>query len=212
MLNAQRNFDEIHSPKDLQSALLTGNAFAHIASIEPDGLNDLYNVLSAGGVSGEIYGKSVKIRTKKRKADSELTNLRAEKQRLERALERLTNLYLYSDEAMSQREYVVQKTKLIESLDEVTEQIGFASSDAWQESITDEDFVQRASEFIIARNLTDRSYICYKRLAMSVDVGVLKSFVASIIDSIIILDGMVKTITFRNGLSHTFVFREDGSK
>ena len=54
----------------------------------------------------------MKIRTKKRKADSELTNLRAEKQRLERALERLTNLYLYSEDAMFQREYVVQKAKL----------------------------------------------------------------------------------------------------
>ena len=54
----------------------------------------------------------------------------------------------------------------------------------------------------------DRSYICYKRLAMSVDAGVLKSFVASIIDSIIILDGKVKTIVFRNGLSHTFIFRD----
>ena len=172
--------------------------------MEPDGLNDLYNVLAAGGVSGEIYGKSVKIKPKKQKADSELTNLRAEKQRLER----LTNLYLYSEDTMSQREYVLRKAKLTESLDEVTEQIGFASSDAWQESITDEDFVQRASEFIIARNLTDRSYVCYKRLATSVDAGVLKSFIASIIDSIIILDGKVRAIVFRNGLSHTFIFRE----
>ena len=208
MLNAQRNFADISSPQELQAALLSGEPFAYISGIEPDGLNDLYNVLSAGGVSGEIYGKSVKIKSKKQKADSELTNLRAEKQRLERALERLTNLYLYSEDAMSQREYVLRKNKLTESLDEVTEQIGFASSDAWQESITDEDFVQRASEFIIARNLTDRSYICYKRLAMSVDAGVLKSFVASIIDSIIILDGKVRTIVFRNGLSHTFIFRD----
>ena len=57
-----------------------------------------------------------------------------------------------------------------------------------------------------------RSYISYKRLAMSVDNGVLKSFIASIVDSIVIFDGKVKTITFRNGLSHTFVFREKGSK
>ena len=141
------------------------------------------------------------------KTDSELTNLRSEKQRLERALDRLTSLYLYSEDAMSEREYVVQKTKLTESLDEVTEQIGFASSDAWQQSISDEAFVQRASEFIIAQKLSGRSYICYKRLAMTVDNGVLKSFVASIIDSIIIQEGRVKTIVFRNGLSHTFVFK-----
>ena len=207
MLNAQRDFADISSPAELQTALLSGEPFAYIASIEPDGLNDLYNVLASGGVSGEVYGKSVKIKPKKPKADSELTNLRAEKQRLERALDRLTSLYLYSEDAMSEREYVVQKTKLTESLDEVTEQIGFASSDAWQQSISDEAFVQRASEFIIAQKLSGRSYICYKRLAMTVDNGVLKSFVASIIDSIIIQEGRVKTIVFRNGLSHTFVFK-----
>lgn len=103
---------------------------------------------------------------------------------------------------------VVYGTKLSESLDEIAEQIGFASSDAWQQSVTDEVFIQRASEFIIAQRLSDRNYICYKRLAMTVDNNVLKSFVNSIIDSITVTDGMVKTIVFRNGLSHTFVFRE----
>lgn len=44
---------------------------------------------------------------------------------------------------------------------------------------------------------------------MTVDNGVLKSFVTSIIDSIVILDGRVRTIVFRNGLSHTFVFQEN---
>lgn len=207
MLKAQRGLDSINSPYELQSALLTGDAFSYIQSIEPDGLNDLYNVLTAGGLSGEVYGKSVKVKAKP-KVDSELSNLRAEKLRLERALDRLTNLYLYSDDAMSEREYIVQRTKLSESLDEITEQIGFASSDAWQQSVTDEVFIQRAGEFIIAQKLSDRNYICYKRLAMTVDKNVLKSFVNSIIDSITITDGMVKTIVFRNGLSHTFIFRE----
>ena len=208
MLNAQRNFADISSPADLQAALLTGTAFAHIGGIEPDGLNDLYNVLETGGLSGAVYGKSVKIKTKRQREESELANLRSEKARLERALDRLTSLYLYSEAAMSNSEFIIQKNKLTEALDAVTEQIGFASSDAWKQSISDEVFVQRASEFIIAQNLSDRSYIYYKRLAMSVDSGVLQSFVSSIIDSIVILDGRVKTITFRNGLSHTFVFRD----
>ena len=207
MLNAQRDFDKIHSPEELQAALLCGDCFSYIESIEADGLNDLYNVLTIGGISGEVFGKSVKVKEKP-KADSELGNLRAEKQRLERALDRLTQLYLYADDAMSEREYIIQKTKLTESLDEITEQIGFASSDAWQQSVTDEVFIQRASEFIIAQKLTDRNYVCYKRLAMTVDNEVLKSFVSSILDSITVFDGMVRTIVFRNGLSHTFVFRE----
>lgn len=134
----------------------------------------------------------------KPKADSELSNLRAEKLRLERALDRLTNLYLYDDNAMSEREYIVQRTKLSESLDEITEQIGFATSDAWQQSLTDEVFLRRASEFVLAQKLTGRASICYRRLAITVDNNVLKTFIASIIDSIVVLDGRVKTIVFRN--------------
>lgn len=208
MLNAQNSFSSISSPEDLQKRLLLGDTFKDIDHIEPDGLNDLYNVLLSGNVTGEIYGKDVKVK-EQQPADSELSRLRNEKQRLERALDRLTNLYLYSEDAMSESEYIIQKVKLTDALDEINEQIGFASSDGWQQSISDEIFVQRASEFLIAQKLTDRNYINYKRLATSVDAEVLQSFVRSIIDSIIMDTGRVKQIIFKNGLSHTFVYRQD---
>lgn len=206
MLNAQNNFSSISSPEELQDRLLLGDTFRNIDHIEQDGLNDLYNVLISGNITGEVYGKDVKVKEQP-PADSELSRLRTEKQKLERALDRLTNLYLYSEDAMSESEYIIQKVKLTESLDEITEQIGFASSDGWQQSISDEVFIQRASQFIIVQKLTDRNYINYKRLAMSVDSEVLQSFVRSIIDSIIMDAGQVKQIIFRNGLSHTFAYK-----
>lgn len=209
MLNAQNNFDAISSPEELQAKLLFGDTFRHIDHIEPDGLNDLYNVLLSGKVKGEIYGKGAKIKTSKKQADSELTKLRQEKTKLERALDRLTNLYLYSEDAMSESEFIIQKSKLTESLDEINEQIGFANSDEWQQSVSDEVFIQRASEFIIAQKLTDRNYINYKRLALSVDAEVLRTFILGVIDSIIMDAGRVKQLIFKNGLSHTFVFRDE---
>lgn len=207
MLNAQRDFASISSPAELQQRLLLGDSFNKIARIEPDGLNDLYNVLLSGKTSGEIYGKNTKFKEQPQ-ADSELSKLRNEKCRLERAMDRLTNLYLYSSEAMSEKEYIVQKSKLTNALEEVDEQIGFVASGEWQQSISDEIFVQRASEFIITQKLTDRNYINYKRLAKSVNAEVLRDFVASIIDSVIVTDGMVQRITFKNGLSHSFTFKQ----
>jgi len=206
MLNAQRTFNSIQSPEKLQECLLLGDTFNEIDRIDQDGLNDLYNVLVSGKVKGKIYGKNVKVKPQSQ-ADSELSKLRNEKQRLERAMDRLTNLYLYSEDTMSEREYLIQKTKLLDAIDEVNEQIGFTSSDGWQQSISDEVFIQRASEFIISQKLTNRNYINYKRLATSVDTEVLKSFILSIIDSITIYDGMIQTITFKNGLSHTFIYK-----
>ena len=207
LLNSQKNFSEIHSPTELQARLLSGDTFNYIDHIDSEGLNDLFNVLLSGNVEGSIYGKGAKIKTAKNAAVSEVAKLRKEKQKVERALDRLTNLYLYSEAAMSESEYIVQKAKLVDSLEEINEQIGFANTDDWQQSVSDEVFIQRASEFIIAQKLTDRNYVYYKNLAQSVDAEVLKTFVHSIIDSIIMDKGYVKQIIFKNGLSHTFIFK-----
>lgn len=204
MLNAQKSFSTISSPSILQQRLLMGDTFQSIAFIESDGLNDLYNMLLSGSISGEIYGNDANFKV----SDSGLSNLQSKKQKLERALDRLTSLYLYSDTAISEREYIVQKAKLTDSLDEINEQIGFIGSDSYRQAISDNLLIERASQFIIAQKLSDRNYISYKRLAMSVDAEVLQSFVRGIIDNIIIDCGHVKQITFRNGLSHIFVYKE----
>lgn len=67
--------------------------------------------------------------------------------------------------------------------------------------MSDEIFVQRASEFIIAQNLSGRSHINYKRLSMSVEADVLKTFIQNIIDNISVMDGRIQSIVFKNGLS-----------
>lgn len=205
MLNVQKNFADIHSPEELQAALLIGNTFSYIDHIDEDGLNDLFNMLSSGKIKGTVFGKSTKL--KKKKVVSELSKLRNEKQKIERALDRLTKLYLYAEDAMPESEFIIQKSKLTEALDEVNEQIGFSNTDEWNQSVSDEEFVRRASEFIIAQKLTGRNYVSYKRLATSVDTAVIKTFVQSIIDSIIMDAGQVKQIIFKNGLSHTFIFK-----
>lgn len=208
MLNAQRDFDKIPTPEKLQKHLLYGGPFVDIDHIESDGLNDLFHVLESGTVTGSIYGKGAKVKTAKKKVNSELSRLRNEKVKLERALDRLTNLYLYADDAMSDKEFILQKAKLTDAIDEINATIGFATSEEAEQSVTDHVFIQRASEFIIAQRLTNRNYIHYKRLALSVDSEVLKTFVQSIIENITMYSGRVQQITFKNGLSHTFVYKE----
>lgn len=207
MLNAQNDFEKISSPEELEKLLLIGDTFAYIDHIEPNGLNDLFNVLSSGAVNGAVFGKGASLPTKKATVEPEVARLRNEKQKTERALDRLRSLYLYADEAMSEAEYMIQKNKLEETLEDINDQIGMMNTDSWQQSVSDEEFIQRASEFIIAQKLSGRKYVNYKRLAMSVDSEVLKNFVVSIIDSITIQDGLVSNIVFKNGLCHTFIFR-----
>ena len=63
MLNVQKNFADIHSPEELQAALLIGNTFSYIDHIDEDGLNDLFNMLSSGKIKGTVFGKSCLLYT-----------------------------------------------------------------------------------------------------------------------------------------------------
>lgn len=47
-----------------------------------------------------------------------------------------------------------------------------------------------------------------QKLATSVDTGVLKQFVLSIIDSITIINANISSIVFKNGLCHEFIFKQ----
>ena len=83
-----------------------------------------------------------------------------------------------------------------------------ASEGSLQQSITDDEFIAKASNFILSQKLTDRNYISFQPLSATVSPEVLDSFLSSIIDNIVFKDGAVNSITFRNGLSHTFIYRE----
>ena len=204
LINSQRDFKSISSKNELQKHLLKGSSFNDIKSIDSDGLNDLYNVLLSGNINQDIYSNDVSFK-KEDSSNLSRTKLLSEKQKLERALDRLTNLYLYSEQTLSEQNFLSHKMQIDDKLNEINDQLSFMESDDWQQSISDAEFIVKTSSFIISKKLDGRNYINYKRLATSIDKEVLKSFVNSVIDSIIISNGSIETITFKNGLSHTFI-------
>lgn len=208
MLNAQKAFSPETSIQELEQQLLSGDTFSPVAAIAPDGLHDLFHTLRTGTIKGEVFGKDVKIKTGS-EPPLQLSKLKKEKVRLERAIDRLNKLFLYSEKAMSESEYLTQKIQLSDSLEEVEDKLAFlASEGSLQQSITDDEFIAKASNFILSQKLTDRNYISFQSLSATVSPEVLDSFLSSIIDNIVFKDGAVNSITFRNGLSHTFIYRE----
>lgn len=206
MLNAQKDFQDISSPAELQKALLSGMAFQHIERIEQQGLDDMYSLLSTG-ISPDAYVTDKDI-VGIENTESELPGLIAEKAKTERALDRLRNLYLYADADMPEREYFTQRAKLESQLADINEQIGMINSDEWDRTVTDAEFVRRASDFILGQKLNGRASIDFKRLAMTIAPETLRSFIISVVDNITVLDGKVSSIVFRNGLTHKFIFRQ----
>lgn len=204
ILNAQKHFPQIDSPSELQRHLLLGSTFEDVDHVCSDGLNSLYNMLSKYSSSDNVLLKRPRA---KAKVDPELKRMMAEQKKQQRALDRLNHLYLYSDGSLPDAEFIVRKREITDALESINEQIGMMSQESWAQTLTDEDFLAKASSFVLAQKFKDRQYIYYESLAEYMDPGILKQFFIEIIDSIILKDGRPETVVFRNGLSHTFTYK-----
>lgn len=204
VINAQKGFEKISSPADLESRLLRGDAFRDVAKIDSASVAALYEMLSSFSPADSVLLKKPTI---KKNLDPELRKLRADKRKTERALTRLDHIYLYSNKQMSDKEYLVKKNDLMTDLKELDKSIGLLTSESWAQSLSDDDFLEQASSFIISQRLQEREYIYFQGLAESTDPAVLRAFFVSIIDSVRMRNGVVETLTFKNGISHTFTYK-----
>lgn len=204
VINVQKGFEKISSPADLESRLLRGDAFRDVAKIDSASVAALYEMLSSFSPADSVL---LKKPTVKKDLDPELRKLRADKRKTERALARLDHIYLYSNKQMSDKEYLVKKNDLMTDLKELDKSIGLLTSESWAQSLSDDDFLEQASSFIISQRLQEREYIYFQGLAESTDPAVLRAFFVSIIDSVRMRNGLVETLTFKNGISHTFTYK-----
>lgn len=204
MLNAKKEFSKIKTPEELEKRLLQGSTFSSVSRIEQNGLNEFYNLLSRYGSDSSF--KITSARKKKRAAvDPEIESLRREKEKQERALQRLQDLYLYSDNAMSEKGFILRKTEITSRLEQINAQLGM-SSRGINSSITDEEFIKMASHILISRQLTDREYIYFVNLAKAVSPDILQRYMETILDSVQVSDGRITCIVFKNGLVHKFIY------
>lgn len=121
-------------------------------------------------------------------AEEERDLLLAEKHRKERALNRLKALYLYSEEeqAMSEAEYIVERKRLLDSLDGIDTRLAEIDEVlAQQIKLSDEEFIQKASYFIMAQQLTEKRHIDYTRFMRKADPQIVKNFIQSSVQTFV---------------------------
>ena len=207
MLNAKKTFSSINTPEELQKHLLIGSTFSNISHIEENGLNEFFNLLSRYASDQSYVFAIKKPRKKKATANPEIAALKKEKEKQERAMQRLQDLYLYSDKSISEKDFILRKSEISDHLKNINAQLGLANQSP-DSVLSDEDFIKQASHLLIQKELTDRKYIYYKKLASTVDPEILKTYINTILDSVYVIDGRISSIVFRNGLSHQFIYKE----
>ena len=205
MLNAKKTFSKIETPEELEKALLHGNTFSSVKHIESNGLNEYFNLLSRYGSDNSYVFAIKKPRKKKADVNPELNFLRKDKERQERALLRLQDLYLYADNAMSEKDFIIQKAEITHHLEEINSRLGLITRDVTS-TLSDEDFVKQASHLLIQKELQNKQYIYFKNLVTTVSPEILKTYIDTILDSLYIYNGKVTSIVFKNGLTHNFIY------
>lgn len=209
MVYATKERFKIHSPAALESMLLSDPIFSNIAGIESQGLNETFALLTGVSVSGSALWRTDPVKQSDTAANPEdIAALKRQIQKYNRAKERLEDAYYFSDDAMSEKEYLEKKNKFDAArvaaenkLKELTE-VQIASH------VDDSGFMKSASAFLLAHQLHAGVHIEYRDFAVTVEEESLKEFMNLVLDHISVKDRRVVEIVFSNGLSHRFIYRE----
>ena len=137
------------------------------------------------------------------KHNTKINSLNSEKEKYKRALNRLEDLYLFDDDGISEKDYILKKKKIEDKLKHIDEEIKKSKTTTSNNEI---DLSILNSNLILKNEMLNSDYINYKELDMLIDRKILKEFVNTLVEKITINhEGFVKSIKFKNGLIHTFI-------
>lgn len=207
IIKAQNNFGVSTSIETFEKKLLRGDVFSAVTKIEDAGLREMYDMLRSGKFKEDLYKPNIVPIGETSEKERDL--LLVEKRRKERALARLKSIYLYSEDALPETEYIIERKNITDDLtriDKRLEEIEKNASAAF--SITDEDFIAKASYFIMSQQLLTKRYVNFETTIRKIDPKIIKDFINSVIKKIVIQNGKVLSILFKNGIEHKFLYRE----
>lgn len=202
-INLQSKITQNHSFRDIERILLRGSAFVDVIGIDKKGLEETYIAFAVGFQSG-----SYETKEEEGGISLELESLKKEKQKYEKALTRLEDLFLYADEAMSEKDFLFKKRDIVANIDRVNNSIAAAHKSMTDMQLTtDTSFLNKASNFLIAKELTNKRDIDFREFLEVVDSVLIQDFIQTVIDKIVVSDKRILSITFKNGITHNFMYK-----
>ncbi len=204
----QNVIDQSYSLPKIEKELLQGSIFKDVIGIEKKGLEQTYIAFAVGFEQSDFEGKSIEVSLTQESV--ELSRLQKDKQKFEKALVRLDDLYLFSEESMSEKDYLFKKRDLRQNIERINQELGAinkASND--RTMVKDTSFLKKASNFIILKELSGKKKIDYRLFLQTVDHDLIQDFIRSVVEKIVISEKRIDSITFKNGIVHEFAYKED---
>ena len=193
-----------HSLRDMESILLRGKYFENIEHIEKQDLKNTYNLL----INNTIVPYNSLAEEKKEVIISQNAIYEAEKEKYEKALRRLDDLYLYDTNSMSQKDFVIKRKEISDKIETVNKKIQEVKlNDTPFINNTEFNVLSKASFYLLTKNLSSVKNIDVLYLLNSLDKQTIKDFINTIISDVSVERGKIYHITFKNGLTHHFLYK-----
>ena len=206
MVDASKSRRFIKDTESLEQIILSHIDFTDVAGISESSLQETLDLLYGRTRTELLSTKSISKDNTGTNVDGKKQKLKEELQKTDRALERLKKLFLFDDEGMDEKEFLEMKSQLEVKRIKLENDIKNMESHSISENINQAEFLKSASQFLIAHKINSGEHIEYSKLAM-LDEETMKTFMNSIIDHITVLDRRITEIVFKNGLTHTLLYR-----
>ncbi len=198
IINLQHSEAGAMSVAEIERRLLKGDIFKDISHVH--GLDALLSLLKAK--------PNMRFQLPAAAAEENIssadTSLHTEKLKLQRALDRLKQLYLYSDDAMSEKDFIGEQKAITGKLAHIEQKLKHGQHTTPSDDVS---FLSAASNFSLTTELDASGTLDYRELSMHTDAELLKSFVRTAIKTIHFDGKQVLKIIFTNNMVHTFKYK-----
>ena len=204
MVDASKKRKNIGNIDDLEQLILSHINFSDVIGISEESLRNTMDLFSAQTSSLGI--SSLSTQDQDGSVISQKNKLEEELQKTNRALERLKKAFLFDDDGISEKEFLEMKSKLEIDRIQIENSLKKISQDSISANVNHIEFIKTASQFLMIHEINSGNFVDYKKLA-SADEKTMKDFISSVVSGITVLDKRIVKIVFRNGLSHTLLYR-----
>ena len=207
IIKASNNFGRSTTMETFQKKLLRGSTFENVTGIEQQGLKEMFLMLKSGASYESVFRTPVKDADD---SPEERDLLLSEKRKCERALGRLKALLLYDDSSISEKDFVLERKSIMDKIDQIDNRL--AELDAHSKGgfqMSDGEFMQKASFFILQQKLQEKRYIDYDKFIRTIDPQIVKNFMQNVVQKIVVKNGKITSIMFSNGIEHKFLYSDD---
>lgn len=179
---------------------------SNIAGIANDSLQETLELISGYSASkSALWSAETLSKEQQTDVDSKQSELNERLQKVNRAIERLKKVYLFSDDGMDEKEFLEMKSSLEADRVKIENEIKGLSAPI-ATNVDQVAFIKSASEFLLMHKINSGEFVDYKELA-TLDEESLKQFMNSVIDHIVVRERKIVEIVFINGLSHTLLYK-----